>query len=90
MFEYWRQRRKENDRRDGVAERLDALGLRIDRMEGILNGVHANTSRPDKALPEVEMSKEKEEEKKRLSQPIVRRREGSISTKPAAATTKAT
>jgi hypothetical protein len=38
IFEYWRQRRKEADRRDTVAERLDILQTRISRIESTIDG----------------------------------------------------
>jgi hypothetical protein len=67
-----------------VAESLDALGLRIDRMETILNGVHTNTSQSViKELPAPKMpTVDKEEEKEQSPEPITRSREGSIITKP--------
>lgn len=36
VFEYWRQRRKEVERRDGVADKLDVLDGRIGRIEEAL------------------------------------------------------
>jgi hypothetical protein len=36
VFEYWRQRRKEANRRDEVADRMDALDSRIERIEHAL------------------------------------------------------
>jgi optic atrophy 3 protein len=36
VFEYWRQRRKEANRRDEVADRMDALDNRIERIEHAL------------------------------------------------------
>jgi optic atrophy 3 protein len=36
VFEYWRQRRKEAERRDGVSDKLDVLDGRIERIERAL------------------------------------------------------